>query len=114
MPFMITEPQRVEGTKLGFSIYPYHFSFQDRFEKPRDFNQKLVVFLLKDSKYIEVEAKLYEEKFMDHAVQNNFVDKTLKKIIKANPQFVDDCEKVQRYFSKGFHAETDEVHEMKK
>ena len=100
MPFILTEPQRIEGTKLGFSIYPYHFSFQDKFDLPRNFNEKLVVFALKDSRFIEVSCKVAEVHYMDYAVDRDFVDKTLKNIIKQYPQFVTDPNKLKDYFSK--------------
>jgi hypothetical protein len=93
----MTEPQRISGTRLGYSVYPYSFSFEDRFVK-RDFNQKLVVFVLQDTKYIEVRHKLYEKKFADYEVSRDFVDNTLKNIISLYPNLVDDREKVEKFF----------------
>ena len=51
MPFIITEPQKIEGTNLGFSVYPYHFSFEDKFRE-RGINQKIVIFKIKDSEFV--------------------------------------------------------------
>ena len=101
---MLTEPQRIEGTRLGFSVYPYHFSFEDRFTK-RDFNQKLVVFVLQDTKYIEVRHKIYEKKFADYAVPRDFVDTTLKTVVSAYPNLVDEPEKLKKFFSREENVE---------
>ena len=106
MPFVITEPQKINGTTLGFSVYPYHFSFSDNF-KSRDFNQKLVVFKLKDSKFIEIDEKVFEVSFADHKVERNFVEKTLKNFVVENPKYITNPQEVVDCFitEKNFSAE---------
>lgn len=97
MPFMMTEPQRIEGTKLGYSVYPYHFSFQDH-TRQKDCNQKLVVFELKDSKFVEVEKKLIEIQFADYLVSRDFVAQNLKKFVVEHPCFVTNPQRVVEFF----------------
>ncbi len=101
MPFIISEPQKIEGTMLGFSVYPYHFSFQDR-NRDKNSNQKLVIFKLKESKFIEPDYKLFELSYADFLVSRNFVDKNLKEFIISHPQYVVDPQKVVAYFDGAF------------
>lgn len=97
MPFIITEPQKIEGTNLGFSVYPYHFSFEDKFRE-RGINQKIVIFKLKDSEFVETEKKVFELKFADFMVSRGFVSKTLKEFVIDNPQYVKEPTKVVSFF----------------
>ncbi len=106
MPFIITEPQKIEGTKLGFSVYPYHFSFNDK-NRDRSSNQKLVIFKLKDSQFIEPDFKVFELKYADHIAARNFVDKNLKEFVVAHPEFVTEPQKVVEYFNGGLSFEKD-------
>lgn len=104
MPYIITEPQRIEGAKLGFSVYPYHFSFNDK-NRDRSSNQKLVIFKLKDSEFVESEFKVFELKYADHIAARNFVDRKLKEFILDHPEFVTEPQKVVDYFSGGISFE---------
>lgn len=97
MPFIITEPQKIEGTNLGFSVYPYHFSFEDKF-RDKGTNQKLVIFKLKDSEFVEAESKVFEVKFADFMVSRGFVSKTLKEFVVDNPQYIKEPTKVVKFF----------------
>lgn len=103
MPFIITEPQKIEGTNLGFAVYPYHFSFQDR-RKDRLHNQKLVIFELKESKFVEIEKKVFENTYADHVVPRNYVDYNLKEFITEHPQCVKDPKAVVEYFKKSIYS----------
>lgn len=103
MPFIITEPQKIDGTILGFAIYPYHFSFQDRFEKKREFNQKLLIFVMKDSPFNEISHVVFENKYSDAEVSRNYVDKKLKNFIDNNPKYVVNPELVDEFFYSSIH-----------
>lgn len=106
MPYMVTEPQKIEGTNLGYSIYPYHFSFEDKF-RDKAINQKLVIFKLKESQFVETESKVFEHKFADFMVSRGYVDKILKEFIIQNPQFVKEPEKVVSFFDNTISFEND-------
>ena len=108
MPFLITEPQKIDGTQLGFAIYPYHFSFNDYFGVDRKVNQKLTIFKMKDSQFVEIERPLFEYKFKDDEVPRNYVDALLKNFITKNPQYVINYEKVKGFFAKGVHSNKDD------
>lgn len=98
MPFIITEPQRIEGTQLGYSVYPYNFSFQDHFERDRKVNQKLLIFKLKDSPFIEVEKILFQETFVDNQVSRFYVDQKLKEFTENNTNYVLDQKRLGNFF----------------
>lgn len=100
MPFIVTEPQRIEGTSLGYSVYPYHFSFEDHFEKMRNYNQKIVVFKLKESEFVEVDCKVFESKFADYIVSRNHVENTLKEFVIAHPEYINDPKQVVSFFNR--------------
>ncbi len=112
MPFIISEPQKIEGTTLGFSIYPYHFSFQDR-NRDKNCNQKLVIFKLKESKFVETECKVFELGYADFMVARNFVDKNLKEFIISHPQYVIEPQKVVDYFEGAFSFKKSEKEVVK-
>lgn len=94
----MTEPQKIDGTTLGFSIYPYHFSFQDKI-KDKSSNQKLVIYKLKNSEFIEPECKVFEEKFASHLVPRNHVERLLKEFVVANPQYVQSKRRAVEFFN---------------
>ena len=43
MAFIVTEPVRIKGTKLGYAVYPYQFSVLDREKKKHD-DARLYIF----------------------------------------------------------------------
>ena len=99
MPYMISEPQRVEGTSLGFAVYPYYFSFEDHIDFSDKHDKKLVVFKLKDTKFVEVEKTLHEERFQGEEVRRGFVDRFMQKFLDDNPMYVTDQNKLDAYMS---------------
>ena len=54
MPYIVTEPVKIEGTKLGYALFPYQFSFADIKRESDDHLMRLYIYELKDSKFIEV------------------------------------------------------------
>ncbi len=104
MPFIVTEPQKIEGTQLGFAVYPYQFNFQDFVEKDRKFNQKLLIFKMKNSPYIEIDKVLYEEKFLDSEVSRHHVNNTLKKFISENREYVVDGSRAEKFFERNIYG----------
>lgn len=99
MPFLVTEPQKIDGTKLGYAVYSYHHSFFDHFDFSQ-YNQKLMIFKMKDSAFLEVESVLAEEHFKYQEASRSFVDKKLFSYVKNNPQYIEDSQKVTQFFSK--------------
>ena len=104
MPFIVTEPQRIEGTKLGFSVFPYEFSFDDRITA-KDGNRKLYVYLLKDSPFIEVEKVLGMHLFCFEDVAHNYICKKLQDFIMKHPQYITDAKGVCDFFGKDTQSE---------
>ena len=103
MPFIVTEPQRIEGTELGFAVYPYHFNFQDFLEKDRKFNNKLLIFKMKHSPFAEVESVLFESRYSDQVESKYYVNDVLKEFIKTHQQYIIDREKLERFFDKNIY-----------
>lgn len=99
MPFLITEPQKIDGTKLGYAVYPYHESFDDHFV-PKEYNQKLLIFKMKDSPFVEAEKILHEEHFKFQDIHRGFVDERLFQFVKNNQDFIVDKNKVTNFFSR--------------
>ena len=56
MAFIVTEPVRIKGTKLGYAVYPYQFSVLDREKKKHDDARLLS---MQASKEINVELKRF-------------------------------------------------------
>lgn len=104
MSFIVTEPQKIEGTQLGFAVYPYQFNFQDFVEKDRKFNQKLLIFKMKNSPYIEIDKVLYEEKFLDSEVSRHHVNNTLKKFISENREYIVDGSRAEKFFERNIYG----------
>ncbi len=98
MSFIITEPQRIDGTSLGYAIYPYHFSFNDHLSDRQNCNGKLMIFKLKDSPFIETEKILYEEKFSTDQISRECVDKSLKTFINAHTEYIRSSDEVCKFF----------------
>lgn len=98
MPFLVTEPQRIEGTVLGFSVYPYHFAFAEQ-NPSAQYNQKLMIFKLKDSQFIEVDKVLHEHRFRYEDVATNYVPIELKKYVAKHPEYVLNTGKMCEYFA---------------
>ena len=89
MPFLLTEPRRIEGTKLGFAVCPYEFDFSDC-EEAKDGNRKLYIYLLKDSPFVEVEKVLNMHKFRYDVVPRNYVKKKIESFVLQNLQYITD------------------------
>lgn len=100
MPFIVTEPQRIEGTRLGYAVYSYHFSFEDHIEFEKKYDRKLMIFKLKDTPFAEVDKVLHEEKFRFVETNRGFVDSVLKSFICQNGHYVCDFEKMDKYFQR--------------
>lgn len=104
MPFLVTEPQKIEGTKLGFAVFPYQFDFNDHITS-KEGNRKLYIYLLKDSSHIEVEQILGEELFRYEDVAHDFVDKRLQLFALKHPEFIVDKKGFCDFFGKGTQSE---------
>ncbi len=111
MPFIVTEPQKIDGTQLGFAVYPYHFSFQDFVERDRKYNQKLLIFKMKTSPFVEVDKVLHEEKFLDSEVSRHFVNDRLRSFISANSEYVIDPARTNQFFEKNVYGREDRIRE---
>lgn len=98
MPYIITEPQKVLGTKIGYSIYPYNFSFQDKIQKKEHY--KFVIFKLKDSPFVEADRKLSEQTILKDDLSRNLIENILKSFLKDKPSLVEDKNKMEQYFFK--------------
>ncbi len=97
MPFLLTEPQRINGTKLGYAVYPYDFSFDDHIEQ-RDYNRKLTIFQLKDCKFVEVDHIVGEHRFKRETASREYINGKLQEFVSKNPQYVVDQQKVNAFF----------------
>ncbi len=100
MPFIITEPQRIEGTKLGFAIYPYHFSFDDKIYFEKKYDRKLMIFKMKETPFNEVDKILHEEKFVFNEITRRDLNNFLQDYIKKNSKYVTDLDKMAEYFAR--------------
>lgn len=109
MPFIVTEPQKIEGTQLGFAVYPYQFAFQDFVGKDRKFNQKLLIFKMKNSPYIEIDKVLYEEKFLDSEVSRCHINDKLKKFVSENCKYVVDSSRAKKFFEKNIYGMEEKI-----
>ncbi len=99
MPFLITEPQRIGGTTLGYSVYPYHHSFDDH-ANPLLGNQKLVIFALKNSPFIETDHIVHQEMFKYENTTSGYVDERLKDFVSKHEEYVFDKRAVSDYFAR--------------
>ncbi len=104
MPFFITEPQRIEGTKLGYAIFPYEFDFDDHITA-KDGNRKLYVYLLKDSPFVEVERPLAVNVFHYEEVPRDYVSKKLQSFVTKHPEYVTDEKGFCDFFGKKTQSE---------
>lgn len=100
MPFITTEPQRIEGTRLGYAVYSYQFSFQDHLTFEKKYDRKLMIFKLKDTAFVEVEKVVFEDKYCFNDVKNSYIDEVLKSFICQNAHHIVDIEKMDNYFKK--------------
>ncbi len=100
MPFVITEPQRIEGTKLGFAVYSYHFSFDDKINFEQKYDRKLMIFKLKDTPFNEVDKILHEEKFLFNENMRGDINNFLQDYVKENSKYVTDLRKMAEYFAR--------------
>lgn len=97
MPFIVTEPQKIEGTTLGYAIYPYTFSFQDRFENASQLSQKLLFFRMKDTPFNEIDRVVFEKTYEVEKVSSNLLDATIINFVKAHPEFVKSYTKFNQF-----------------
>ena len=117
MPFIVTEPQRIEGTQLGYAVYPYQFSFEDHIWFEKKYDRKLMIFKLKDSPFNEVEKVLHEDKFLFAEEKRGYIDGVLKNFVCKNGQYVTNFTQMGKYFTRQTNfnlaekhgAETDKV-----
>lgn len=98
MPYYVTEPIKIEGTKLGYAIYPYQFSFLD-IKRVRENNfVKLNIFELKDGEFLEIEKTVYQESLQISMHNSHIIEEKLKKFIVENEKYVEDAEKLEKFF----------------
>ena len=104
MPFLVTEPQRIEGTRLGFAVFPYEFGFDDHITA-KDGNRKLYVYLLKDGQFIEIEKTLGVKLFRYEEVQHDYVDKKLLQFVLKHKEYITDKKGFCDFFGKATQSE---------
>lgn len=104
MPFLVTEPQKVEGTKLGFAIFPYEFDFDDHITAKAG-NRKLYVYLMKDSPFLEVDKILAVNLFSYEEVSRDYVDKKLQSFALKHPEFITDKKGFCDFFGRDTQSE---------
>ncbi len=109
MPFLIVEPQKIEGTMLGFAVYPYHFSFDDHIDFSQKYDRKLMIFKLKNTPNIEVDKILAEKRYLFSETHRGFVDGLLQSYIQNNPQFITDKQKYEEFFGELNDKNDDEI-----
>ena len=100
MPYIIKEPVKIEGTDLGYAVYPYQFSFLDHVKVTENNAAKLYIFKMKESRFMEVEKTLFEKEFSLSRQTAHVVDETLKKFIITHEKHVKDAEKLEIFFKK--------------
>lgn len=98
MAFIITEPVRIEGTRLGYAVYPYQFSVLDRVKKKHD-DAKLYIFELKDTNFVEVERTLMQKDISLSMQASHEINYELKRFIMAYEGYITDIDKVEKFFS---------------
>lgn len=99
MPYIVTEPIKIDGTDLGFAVYPYQFSFLDQIRKGEESAAKLNIFQLKKTKFIEVEKVLYQKEFSLTMQTSNKIYSALKKFITQNGEYVRDVNAMATFFA---------------
>lgn len=97
MPYIKTEPMKIEGTDLGYAIYPYNFSFLDHEQQSVDSCQFMIL-QLKESEFIETEKILHSEKIDDDRLNKRVVEKRIKGFVMQNPEHLLDVDKFDNYF----------------
>lgn len=100
MPYFVTEPVKIEGTSLGYALYPYQFSFLDNFRASEDNSVRLYIFVLKESEFIEIKKPLYKKDFSISMQNSVVIEETLKKFVIKNEQYIKNVEELQDFFSK--------------
>ena len=108
MPFIVTEPQRIEGTRLGFAVFPYQFDPSDHITV-NDGDRKLCVFLLKKSPFVEVERVLAEKLFRYEEASKDFVDKSLQAFVLKHPEYITDQKGFCDFFGKETQSEKSKI-----
>ena len=99
MPYIITEPVKIPGTKLGYAIYPFQNHFLDK-TRPLDENMfKLYIFELQASKFIEVKKTLYQKELFLSMRNSNLVDCELKKFIMNNEEYITNLDEMMIFLS---------------
>ncbi len=99
MPYIVTEPVKIEGTKLGYALFPYQFSFADIKRESDDHLMRLYIYELKDSKFIEVEKTLFQKDFSISMQSAHIVEETLKDFIVKNQDYVQNVNVLENFFN---------------
>lgn len=109
MPYIITQPQKIEGTRLGYAIYPYQFSFEDHMTGKGD--RKLVVMELAVAPVIDPICILTEEVYNHRDTRRGDIEMKLMQYVNSHPEFVLDKNECKAYFERieeeCFHREID-------
>ncbi len=99
MPYIITEPVKIPGTKLGYAIYPFQKHYLDKVEVKDDNAFKLYIFELQDSNFIEVKKTLYQKELSLSLQNASIVDSVLKNFIMKNEECITKLEDMVEFFS---------------
>lgn len=91
---------KIEGTRLGYAIYPYQFSFLDNFQVDDKNFAKLYIFELKDSQFVEINRTLFQKEFSLSMQNSDVVNKTLKKFLVNNQEYISDIKTLKKFFDK--------------
>ena len=97
MPYFVTEPIKIEGTNLGYAIYPYQFSFLDIFRVEEEKTVRLKIFKLKKSDYTEICETLFQQDFSVSMQNSSEIKKTIKNFVVQNPQYVENVNEVKNF-----------------
>lgn len=98
MAFIVTEPVRIKGTKLGYAVYPYQFSVLDREKKKHD-DARLYIFELKDTNFVEVKRTLMQKDISLSMQASKDINVELKRFIMSYEGYITNINEMEKFFS---------------
>ncbi len=98
MPYIITEPIKISGTRLGYSLYHYQFSFMDDIRPSEEKPVRLKIFQLKESEFNEIDKTLYQKDFSASMQNLSEIKTILKNFLAGNPQYVENLDEMKAFF----------------
>ena len=98
MAFIVTEPVRIKGTKLGYAVYPYQFSVLDREKKKHD-DARLYIFELKDTNFVEVKRTLMQKDISLSMQASKEINVELKRFIMSYEGYITNINEMDKFFN---------------